>query len=258
MYTYGIGQLSRWMITSLASFACAAVVFAQVHVTGRWTGSRVEASFGNRYAMSVTFVQNGSVLTGSFTGAIGVESDEDRTYPVSGGVNDGSITFRLANIDGDPNLGATFTGSVAGNQITGSYEQTYFGFVVDYGTFQLSRTGKDITITALIPSSGAAGGPGFDLRVIGTNFSWNSMVLWNGVGKEGATRWVSSTELIEPIPQRDIASPGTAEVRVGDLLTGAVSNSLTFTITGGTIPPPPLRGKVQARIFPSKGDEELV
>ncbi|MGH9897039.1 MAG: LamG-like jellyroll fold domain-containing protein, partial [bacterium] len=85
-----------------------------------------------------------------------------------------------------------------------------------------------LTLTSLTPSSATAGGPAFTLTTTGTNFVSGSVVRWNGANR--TTTFVGATELTAAIPATDIAAAGTAQVTVLNP-GGAVSNSLTFTIT---------------------------
>ena len=85
------------------------------------------------------------------------------------------------------------------------------------------------TSTSLLPSSAAAGGPAFTLTVNGSNFVSGSVVLWNGTSRN--TTFVSLTQLTAAIPAADIAAAGSASVTVRNP-DQAVSNALTFTITG--------------------------
>ena len=85
------------------------------------------------------------------------------------------------------------------------------------------------TLTSLSPSSAAAGGPGFPLTVNGSNFVSGSVVRWNGASR--TTSFVSATQLTATIGAADIAAAGSASVTVLNP-GGAVSNALTFTITG--------------------------
>ena len=82
-------------------------------------------------------------------------------------------------------------------------------------------------ITALQPSSMAAGGGAFSLTVNGTNFEPNSIVRWNNVDQ--LTTLVSSTQLTATISSAEIAAPGTALVTVSR--PGNTSNGATFRIT---------------------------
>jgi galactose oxidase-like protein/List-Bact-rpt repeat protein/Kelch motif protein len=87
-------------------------------------------------------------------------------------------------------------------------------------------------ITQLDPSTATAGGPAFTLRVTGSGFVSGSAVRWNGAAR--TTTFVSATQLNAAISAGDIASAGTANVTVTNPPSGAVSNSVPFTIAAAT------------------------
>jgi len=85
------------------------------------------------------------------------------------------------------------------------------------------------SITSLSPASATAGGAAFTLSVTGTNFLGTSTVQWNGSTR--TTTFVSSTQLTAAIPASDIATAGTAQVKVFNPAPGGgLSNSLSFQI----------------------------
>src|SRR5262245_21106829 len=67
-------------------------------------------------------------------------------------------------------------------------------------------------LNSLNPNSVNAGGPGFVLTVIGSNFVANSTVRINGANRP--TTFISATQLTAMIQASDIASAGTAGVTV--------------------------------------------
>ena len=89
------------------------------------------------------------------------------------------------------------------------------------------------TLTTLSPSSAVAGGPAFSLTVNGSNFVSGSVVRWNGANRP--TTFVSATQLTAALTAADIAAAGSASLTVQNP-GGAVSNALTFTITGASTP----------------------
>ncbi|MCI0387960.1 MAG: IPT/TIG domain-containing protein [Acidobacteria bacterium] len=92
-------------------------------------------------------------------------------------------------------------------------------------------------ITFLSPTSQVAGGPAFQLSVLGTNFAPGSVVRWNG--QDRMTSQTSVTELSAQIPAADIANVGSAQVTVFSPPPGAgLSNAVTFTITQAARPVP--------------------
>jgi hypothetical protein len=86
-------------------------------------------------------------------------------------------------------------------------------------------------IASISPASATTGGPSFTLTVTGSNFASGSVVRWRGVNR--TTTFQSATQLVATIPASDIATAGTAAVQVASS-NGAVSNSVTFTITGAS------------------------
>lgn len=88
-----------------------------------------------------------------------------------------------------------------------------------------------LAITSLSPASINAGGPAFALTVVGTGFTSQSSVLWNGDPQ--TTNFISATQLTAQIPATDISTSGTAAVSVDDPMY-ATSKTQTFTIN---IPP---------------------
>ena len=99
------------------------------------------------------------------------------------------------------------------------------------------------TLTSLSPSSAVAGGPAFTLTVNGSNFVSGSVVRWNGANR--TTTFVSATQLTAAITAADIAAAGSASVTVQNP-GGAVSNALTFTITGSRARSPVRYGRGSA------------
>jgi hypothetical protein len=92
-------------------------------------------------------------------------------------------------------------------------------------------------ITALSPVSAVAGGPAFQLTVIGTNFAPGSVVRWNG--QDRVTQFISVTELVIQVPASDIANVGSATISVfSPPPGGGLSNEVTFNITEASRPLP--------------------
>jgi IPT/TIG domain len=105
-------------------------------------------------------------------------------------------------------------------------------------TTTLPAAGTMPNISALAPSSMAAGSPSFVLTVNGTNFNSNAAVNWNGAAQN--TSRVSANQLTATIPAASITTAGTVTVTVtnpgtsGGIYGGGTSaessNSMTFTI----------------------------
>lgn len=65
---------------------------------------------------------------------------------------------------------------------------------------------------AISPQSAPAGTPGLELTLLGSGFTYSSIVRWNG--EDRATVFVSSIELRAAIPASDLNAPGAASVTV--------------------------------------------
>jgi alpha-tubulin suppressor-like RCC1 family protein len=84
-------------------------------------------------------------------------------------------------------------------------------------------------ITGLSPASKIHGRPGFTLTVYGKKFSTGAKVRWNG--SDRPTTFVNMYLLTATISAADIASAGTANVKVFNPTPfGGLSNAITFTI----------------------------
>jgi len=85
-------------------------------------------------------------------------------------------------------------------------------------------------ISALIPSSTAAGGPGFTLTVNGTNFAANSVVFFAGTAM--GTTFVTANQLMAAIPASAISTAGSVQVYVNSAgnIYGVNSNTVNFMV----------------------------
>ncbi len=89
-------------------------------------------------------------------------------------------------------------------------------------------------ITTLSQARATAGAAGFTLNVTGSNFVPCSVVEWNGSGRP--TTFSSATQLSTAISAADIASVGTAQVRVSTPTPGGgTSSGIAFSIVSPTI-----------------------
>jgi hypothetical protein len=109
--------------------------------------------------------------------------------------------------------------------------------------FTLTQTPAPVPVlTSLTPSSANAGGSGFALMLSGSNFINTSVVRWNDA--ERPTTFISATQLIAQIPASDIASAGSATVRVVNPRNGAggggSSGALQFAVNQAANPLPTL------------------
>jgi LPXTG-site transpeptidase (sortase) family protein len=119
--------------------------------------------------------------------------------------------------------------------VEGSEKAVYYNALPNGGDVLLLDTPYPVPgITSLDPVSAFAGGSAFTLTVNGNNFVTGSIVRWNNSNR--TTTYVSSTQLRASIPASDIASEGTANVRVFNPSPGGgTSGQLPFSIN----PPPP-------------------
>ena len=85
------------------------------------------------------------------------------------------------------------------------------------------------SVVSLSPRSAPAGGPAFTLTVDGSGFAAGASVQWNGAARP--TTVVSPTRVTASIAAADIATVGTATVRVVNP-GPSTSNAATFTVTG--------------------------
>ena len=111
----------------------------------------------------------------------------------------------------------------------------------------VATSGSGPSLSSLDPSGAVAGGAGFTLSVMGSNFTSGSVVNFNSVPRQ--TAFVSSTELTIAVTASDISNSGAATITVTNPASGSsaggTSNALTLTIVtasgqpvvGGLVPP---------------------
>ncbi len=94
-------------------------------------------------------------------------------------------------------------------------------------------------LSGISPSSAVAGGAGFTLLVVGTNFLSNSVVNYNGVARQ--TTFLNAQQLTIAISSGDIANPGMAAITVTNPASGAggaeTTNPVTLTILAANLQP---------------------
>jgi hypothetical protein len=84
------------------------------------------------------------------------------------------------------------------------------------------------TLTALSPSTVAAGSPAFTLTVNGAGFVTGSTVRWNG--SDRPTTFLSSTQLNAAIPAADVIFGGPFAITVATPTPGEISDPLDLTL----------------------------
>lgn len=103
------------------------------------------------------------------------------------------------------------------------------GGISNAASFSITQPTPAPTLTSLSPNFAIVGGPAFTLTVNGTNFTNTSIVRWND--SDRTTTFVSATRLTAAIPATDIATMGTASVKVFTPAPGGgTSNALPFFI----------------------------
>jgi outer membrane protein assembly factor BamB len=87
-----------------------------------------------------------------------------------------------------------------------------------------------LAIGSMSPTIVTTGSGAFMLTVLGTGYTPNSTIMWNGLARP--TKFVSYSELIAQIPATDIASTGSATVTVNESSNSAgISPPQTLTIS---------------------------
>jgi hypothetical protein len=118
------------------------------------------------------------------------------------------------------------TGTTNPDSLTASGETLVFA--------NFNTIATPLTLTSLEPSGTAEGGAAFTLKLIGTGFTPQSLVVANGTYR--TVTYKSSTELKIPLTAADIATPGAFQVYVENFPTGwngcAVFGYQTFLVEG--------------------------
>jgi hypothetical protein len=83
-----------------------------------------------------------------------------------------------------------------------------------YGSSYMGAGGAMPAITKLNPASVNAGGPGFTLTIVGSNFLSQAVVNWNGFPQSTNTIYVSASRLTVAVPASMIMHSGTVQVSV--------------------------------------------
>ncbi|MBP1928954.1 outer membrane protein assembly factor BamB [Methanolinea mesophila] len=91
-----------------------------------------------------------------------------------------------------------------------------------------TATTSALSVSRLDPASAGAGSPGFTLNVYGTAFSEDCRVVWNG--DERTTQFLPPDRLSIDVSAEDLVRPASVNVTVRDSATGALSNTVFFTV----------------------------
>src|SRR5580698_10478643 len=85
------------------------------------------------------------------------------------------------------------------------------------------------SISQILPQTIAAGSKSLTMKVMGSNFSNQAVILWNGTPL--ATSVVDSGTLSSTIGSNSLAVPSTAQLEVRDVATKAASQPVQVTIS---------------------------
>lgn len=95
--------------------------------------------------------------------------------------------------------------------------------------YSITPTRPVPAVERLSPAAAPTGGDGFNLMILGKNFSRDSVVKWNGVERSAAV--YNSTEISLPVTKADLKNSGTVEISVFTPGPGGgASNDATFVI----------------------------
>ena len=83
-------------------------------------------------------------------------------------------------------------------------------------------------ISQVSPQTIAAGSSSLTMKVVGTNFTSKTVILWNG--SQLATSVIDSNTLAAPVQSNSLTLPGTAHVQVQNNNTGEASQSVPVMI----------------------------
>lgn len=104
-----------------------------------------------------------------------------------------------------------------------------YGGAVSSNAVGVAVSDMPLALASLAPSFVTAGGPAYVQTLVGTGFSADSTVRWNGSPR--STTFVSTTQLQAAVSAADIAAIGTASLSVANGgATPATSGALTLTI----------------------------
>lgn len=145
---------------------------------------------------------------------------------------------------------ATDIAAVGTAQIT-VFNPTPGGGTSGAQTFTVVQPNPTPTIATLTPGSVTAGSAAFTLTITGTGFVNTSSVWWNGQAR--TSTFVNATTLTIQVPAADVATAGTAEVKVVNPAPGGgTSNAVLFAITQGN-PVPTLTALAPAQALVGSG-----
>lgn len=102
-------------------------------------------------------------------------------------------------------------------------------FCIGCGVVAIPQSEVSPSISKVLPGTVAAGSQGVTMTVVGTNFSSDAVVLWNG--NTLSTSVVNGSTLAAPVPGSSLAAPAVVQLMVQDRKSGNRSNPVNVTIT---------------------------
>lgn len=104
-------------------------------------------------------------------------------------------------------------------------------FYLGCGSMQVAQAGIP-NISQVMPLTLLAGSTGATVQITGSNFSSNTVVLWNGGPLN--TTVINDTTLASPVESANLAMPGVAQLAVRNSITGVSSPAVQLTIRSAT------------------------
>ncbi|RXH54759.1 FG-GAP-like repeat-containing protein [Granulicella sibirica] len=225
------------------SFSTSQIPVGTYSVTASYSGD-------TNYAASVsaprTLVVSLATQTIAFP-AIASHTIEDAPFTLSATASSGlAVTYTLvsgpATISGNTLTLTGATGTVV-VQASQAGNTTYAAAPSVTQSFTVSGAPLP-TLTGITPAAITLGSAATTITLTGTNFNSVDVLRLNGTGTI-ATTFVNATTLTAVIPASALATAGTIQVAVSDLIGKTTSNALTITVsntpavvfTGPTTPP---------------------
>ena len=104
-------------------------------------------------------------------------------------------------------------------------------FYLGCGSVEIAQAGIP-NISQIVPQSLSVGSSGVTVKVVGSNFSNQTVVLWNG--GELPTTMVDSNTLTSPVQTANLSVPGMAQLQVQNFVSGQKSQTVPLTIASST------------------------
>jgi len=102
------------------------------------------------------------------------------------------------------------------------------GVTTQSATSAPAATSSSARVESISPASVQVGHAALELTVSGSNFTSQSVIIWNGSAK--TTKFVSSKELTAQVPASALATASVVPVAVKDTANGQVTNSVPLTV----------------------------